>query len=84
MIFPFFHELDGDYPFQRIHDSVREFAAREGIETLDLLDAYRAYRGPELWVHETDLHPNEQAHEIAADAIFDHLLAHPDLFAPVR
>ena len=45
---------------------------------LDLRDSYREFRGPELWVHETDQHPNEIAHQIAADATRDFLLASLD------
>jgi hypothetical protein len=79
VIFPFFHDLDGDYPFQIIHDTVRSFCEQEGIHVLDLRDAYREYHGPELWVHPTDQHPNEIAHEIAARAIAAHLLNEPAL-----
>ncbi len=73
VIFPFFHELDGDYPFQSVHDIVREYCEDQGIDVLDLRESYRAYRGPELWVHESDQHPNEIAHDIAARATAAHL-----------
>ena len=73
VIFPFFHDLDGDYPFQTIHATVRSFLERSGVPVLDLRRAFHAYRGPELWVHETDQHPNEIAHAIAARAIAAHL-----------
>ncbi len=69
VVFPFFHELDGAYPFQVVHDAVRGFCEGHGIPVLDLRQAYRGYHGPELWVHPTDQHPNEIAHAIAARAI---------------
>ena len=83
VIFPFFHNLDGDYPFQPIHDVVSAFCQTRNIHVLDLRDYYGAYRGEELWVHPTDQHPNEIAHEIAARAVAKYLAAHPQLF-PVK
>lgn len=83
VIFPFFYDLGGDYPFQLVHDLVREHCETAGIPVLDLRDSYREYDGPELWVHPTDQHPNEIAHEIAAHAVYDFLSAHPDLLGGV-
>lgn len=79
VIFPFFHELDGDYPFQPIHDAVRSHCEQAGIPVLDLRETYRRFNGPELWVHPVDQHPNEIAHELAARATFEYLCAHPVL-----
>lgn len=76
VIFPFFHDLDGDYPFQPIHDIVRQHCQKRGIDVLDLREAYRRFHGPELWVHPIDQHPNERAHRVAARAISEHLLRH--------
>ncbi len=39
---------------------------------------------PELWVHETDQHPNEIAHRVAADAVHSFLVTHPELLEGVR
>jgi len=79
VIFPFFHELDGDYAFQPIHDIVRGHLESEEIPVVDLRDAYRGFSGPELWVHPTDQHPNEIGHRIAADAIVGWLVEHPSV-----
>ncbi len=79
VIFPFFIDLDRDYPFQPIHDTVRGFCQSQGIPVLDLREAFRDFRGPELWVHPTDQHPNEIAHGIAAEAIAAYLGDHPEL-----
>ena len=76
VVFPFFIDLNGDYPFQPIHDLVRALGRERGIPVLDLRDAYRDFSGPELWVHPTDEHPNEIAHGIAARAIAGYLQAH--------
>ena len=76
--FPFFYELNGQYPFQPIHDHVRDYCAAAKIPFVDLRDSYRDFRGPELWVHPTDQHPNETAHRIAADAILRHMQEHAE------
>lgn len=76
VIFPFFHHLDSDYPFQPIHENLHQFLDREGFRYLDLRETYRPFHGPELWVHPTDLHPNKLAHGIAAEAIAKYLVEH--------
>ena len=81
VVFPFFWELNGDYPFASIHDVVGQYATDHGLPLLDLREAYSQFRGPELWVHATDQHPNEVGHRIAADAVHAYLLDHPELLA---
>lgn len=68
-IFPFFVNLNGEYPFQPIHDHVRNFCEQAEIPVVDLRESFREFEGPELWVHPTDQHPNDQAHKIAAESI---------------
>ena len=74
-VFPFLVQLDADYPFRPIHQRLVERCQRAGIPVLDLYHAFKGQRGPELWVHPVDQHPNETAHAIAAAAMFDHLMA---------
>ena len=69
VIFPFFISLDGDYPFQLIHDQVTSTCQTDQIPVLDLRETFGPFHGPELWVHPTDQHPDEQAHRLAAEAI---------------
>ena len=76
----FFHNLNGDYPFQVVHDTVREFCEAQDIAVLDLRTVYSEFSGPELWVHETDQHPNELAHAMAARAVVEHMLRTPSEF----
>lgn len=78
VVFPFFINLDGDYPFQPIHDRVREFCAESKIPCLDLRDKFRSYNGPELWVHPIDQHPNDIAHRHSAEAIAEFIVNHRD------
>ena len=68
-VFPVLAGLDGDYAFSAICPLLIDFADREGIASLSLLPAFMGRRGPELWVSPFDQHPNEAAHEIAADAL---------------
>lgn len=74
VVFPFFYNLSNQYPFQIIHDQLQKSCAEAGIAILDLLPYFKAYNGPELWVHPVDQHPNEIAHDIAAQAISKYLL----------
>lgn len=74
VVFPFFYELHTNYPFQVIHNHLRNFCEATGIPILDLLPSYKKFNGPELWVHPIDQHPNEIAHETAAKAIFNYLM----------
>ena len=70
--FPELHELK-PYPLQRITDLVRQAAAENGADFLDLLPAL-ADRDPQsLWVSPTDPHPNGLANELIANAIFREL-----------
>ena len=73
-IFPWLHHLEGEsYPFERAHRVVSAIAKDEGFEVLDLLPAFQGRQAEDLWVHPSDQHPNEIAHAIAAQAMFDHL-----------
>ncbi len=65
-LFPFLVSLRKGYPFQPIHDQLREFCVSRRIPFLDLWAAFKNYDGPELWVHPVDQHPNEIAHDLAA------------------
>ena len=69
-VFPVFYRL-GDYPLKDIHDRLAAFAAREGIEWIDLLPLYAGKDEREYWVHPRDFHPNTYAHREAADYLYD-------------
>jgi hypothetical protein len=51
-----------------------EACRREGIPCLDLLPVLEPHASEKLTVNIFDAHPNERAHELAADAIADRLL----------
>jgi hypothetical protein len=84
VVFPFYYGLDGDYPFQSIHDTVWTHCKSLDVDVLDLRDRYRKYKGPEMWVHPTDQHPNEIAHGIAAESIADFLVVNASQLLPDR
>ncbi len=75
VIFPILIELNPDYPFADLHARVAEACGTAGVEYLDLLEVFRGQRGPDLWVHPTDQHPNEIAHRQAAKAVAERLLS---------
>ena len=75
LVFPALMELDGDYPFEEEHALVAAALERAGLETLDLLPAFRGLDARVLRVHPTDHHPNARAHAIAAELVAERLLA---------
>lgn len=83
VIFPELYRLQGDYPFEAIHRLVKASAAEIGIPALDLLEVFRGHDARELWVHPQDHHPNEVAHEMAAEAI-ETFLKERSLVPPAR
>jgi hypothetical protein len=77
VIHPLLERLDGDYPFTPIHERVAAMAKSAGLPVLDLTAALRGVATRDLWVHETDHHPNGRAHAIAARTIVDWLRTQP-------
>jgi lysophospholipase L1-like esterase len=73
MIFPNLWELNEGYPFAPAHAKVAAAAERAGIPVLDLIDAFRGEDGVSLWVHPSNQHPNEEAHDIAGRALYEFL-----------
>ncbi len=71
VIFPELFRLNDNYPFKEIHEKVAAEAKLQGIFVLDLLPVFQQYKAGDLWVHPTDHHPNEVAHGIAAQAMFE-------------
>jgi hypothetical protein len=61
------------YPYAAILELLHEYCRSEGIALIDLLPALSAHRDSELWVHETDHHPNRIAHAIAARELLEEI-----------
>jgi lysophospholipase L1-like esterase len=76
-IFPLFGlPLDDSYPFHPIHRQVSELLSKEGIPHDDLFERYRGIPLERLQVIPgRDRHPNEIAHRMAAEHLYEFLTA---------
>lgn len=68
-VFPFLHNLGPDYPFRPIHHRIMADCENLGIDSFDLDPALSEHSDERLTVNPFDAHPNERAHEIAAEAL---------------
>ncbi|GAB4156756.1 MAG: hypothetical protein Tsb009_33790 [Planctomycetaceae bacterium] len=75
VIFPFLHNLGGDYRFAEAHKVIVKHCRSVGIPVLDLAPVLKPHASEGLSVSRFDDHPNERAHALAADAILKTLLA---------
>ena len=71
-IWPMFERLD-TYPFADRHALVAEACRERQIPVLDLLPTFRGMDASTLWAARDDHHPNPEAQQRAADAIFREL-----------
>lgn len=67
--FPFLQSAGHNYPFREIHMQLDVLWTSMGVPHLDLLDTFSQVDSPQLVVNRFDAHPNEKAHEMAANAI---------------
>ncbi len=67
--FPFLHGMGADYEYTSIHDRLDGFFDDIRVPHLDLLSVYSTHPTRELIVNSRDPHPNEGAHQMAAEAI---------------
>jgi len=72
VLFPILYDFS-NYPFQGIHDKIRDFCEKEGIVVIDLLPVFSEYSADELWVNPTDHHPNELANRLTAETLYTFL-----------
>jgi hypothetical protein len=59
-------EPGSTYPFEAAHAQIRKGVERSGLPFVDLLQALRGRDSASLWVHPSDLHPNEIAQALVA------------------
>ncbi len=59
-----------DYKFDFIHERVKDIAAENGFQYVDLLPSMRNLKPEELWSMPGDPHPNGLGHKLMADALF--------------
>ena len=74
-VFPFIHYPFGDsYPFKNTHLKINRFLTDQGIENFDVLPAFNNIPSERLIVAPgIDNHPNEIAHRIVAEQLYDFL-----------
>ena len=80
VIFPYFYQLNENYPFSRAHSQIKELCGKNGVKVLDLFDSYMGIPDKSLWVKTTlpiNTHPNAKAHQIAASEIFNEISKDP-------
>jgi hypothetical protein len=68
-LLPLLVDTDGHYPFDGPTAEVRIACERTGIPFYDALAALRGRPAAALWVNPVDLHPNEVAHALLAEAL---------------
>lgn len=73
-IFPFLHDSAGSESFLEIRRQIVKDCGGLGIDCLDLGPALFAHRDEGLTVNPFDAHPNERAHQIAAEALEEWLV----------
>ncbi len=74
VLFPFVQNLGDDYPLREVHQQMVDYCEKNSIPVLDLEPVLRPHADENLTVNPFDAHPNERAHQLAADAIFEKLL----------
>lgn len=69
LTFPFLQQTGKKYSFREVHNKLGQFWKEEGVTHIDLLKTYEPYFGSQLTVNKYDAHPNEFAHQLAANVI---------------
>ena len=81
VVFPL-STVDGwsQYPYASVHLRVARAAAASGFDVVDLLPVFARRSPSELRLADSDAHPNEEGHRLAAEAIAARLLADEERF----
>lgn len=74
VLYPWLVQLDEQYPFQPVHQTISQFCQKESIPFFDLFPYYKGHFAFDLWVGEKDSHPNAQGQKIAAEAVYHYLV----------
>ncbi len=70
VLFPFLRVSGNKFDAESVHDSLRRFFETGDVNVLDLLTTLAGANSADLMVNSHDAHPNEQANELFADAIW--------------
>ena len=82
VLYPLMEGLEGGYPLAEVHAKVAQMAKTAGMPVLDLAPAFEGQSTRDLWVHESDHHPNGKGHAIAAKALAEWLRTLPGFLDP--
>jgi hypothetical protein len=66
-----------DYPYAAILQGLGDYCRSRQIALINLLPALSVREDRDLWVHETDHHPNPTAHAIAAERLLKEITLPP-------
>ena len=72
LLIPDIHKTN-PYPLKFINSKISSFAKEHKIEFLDLLDSIASVENKKLWNRYNDPHPNELAHSIFSESIYNFL-----------
>src|SRR5260221_14447668 len=77
LLIPELHSLSGSYLFKPIHNVVRQLAAKNNLDVVDLIEAFPSRGNPKAyWVSPEDAHPNSKANALMAARIEDEMRDH--------
>ncbi len=74
VIFPALEQLDESHPFLDLYAHVKDLASAKGVEVLNLFPAFYGKDASALRISLLNNHPNAEAYEIAAEAIYHALI----------
>lgn len=75
VIFPSLVLLNnGNYPATYAHDIVKDVFSQKAVKTIDMLPDLIGQKKNEFFASQTDSHPNEFVHNLAAQRIYDNIL----------
>ncbi len=75
IMYPALYELNDDYPFETVYDTVMAYNAEKGIDSFDTFPSFKGLDYPGLWVSRRDIHPNSKANDIYSSAVFNILIS---------
>jgi lysophospholipase L1-like esterase len=77
VVFPFMQDLGPDSPFKNAHAKLASWAREHDVPFLDMEPVLSAHRHERIRVNAFDSHPNEYAHRLIAEALYEWLKADP-------
>jgi hypothetical protein len=69
VVFPFLHQTGTNYQYGAVHEQLDRFWRESNVPCLDLLPVFKDLPPEKITVNKFDAHPNEYAHQLAAEKI---------------